>query len=89
METDDGGWGKGGTLKPRASQSVLLELGYFVGLLGRNRVCSLKRGEVEIPSDFEGIVYVPLDDSGAWTPALGKELEAAEFEIVWNKLMHP
>ena len=60
-----------------------------MGRLGRNRVCALKRGEVEIPSDFEGVIYVPFDDSGAWKQALGKELEAAEFEIDWNKLMRP
>ena len=35
------------------------------------------------------VVYVAFDDSGAWKQALGKELEAAEFEIDWNKLMRP
>jgi predicted nucleotide-binding protein len=66
---------------------VVLELGYFLGRLGRDRVCASKRGDVEIPSDIEGVVYVPFDASGAWKQALGKELQAAGFEIDWNKVM--
>jgi len=88
LTPDDVGCVKGGTPAPRARQNVVLELGYFVGSLGRNHVCALKRGEVEIPSDFEGVVYVDFDSSGAWKQALGKEL-AAEFEIDWNKVMRP
>jgi len=79
---------KGGTPAPRARQNVVLELGYFVGRLGRTHVCALKRGEVEIPSDFDGVVYVDFDSPGAWKQALGREL-AAEFEIDWNKVMRP
>jgi predicted nucleotide-binding protein len=88
LTPDDEGCVKGGTPAPRARQNVVLELGYFLGRLGRNRVCALKRGEVEIPSDFEGVVYVPFDSSGTWKQALGKEL-AAQFEIDWNKVMGP
>jgi predicted nucleotide-binding protein len=87
LTPDDEGCAKGGTLMPRARQNVVLELGYFVGRLGRDRVCALKRGEVEIPSDFNGVVYVPFDNSGAWKQMLGKELQAARFEIDWNKVM--
>ncbi len=28
--------------------------GYFLALLGRDRVCALKRGQVEIPRDIAG-----------------------------------
>jgi predicted nucleotide-binding protein len=86
LTPDDEGGKKGGTLRPRARQNVLLELGYFIGRLGRSRVCALKRGDsLEIPSDFGGVVYVPFDDTGGWKEALGRELEAAGFEIDWNK----
>lgn len=87
LTPDDVGGSKGGASEPRARQNVILELGYFMGLLGRSHVCALKRGELEVPSDFEGVVYVPLDNSGGWKQALGKELEEAGFEIDWNKVM--
>jgi len=74
-------------LQPRARQNVVLELGYFVGRLGRERVCALKKGDLEIPSDYVGVVYTPLDDLGAWKPALGRELTAAGFAINWNRIM--
>src|ERR1035438_187355 len=48
-------------LNPRARQNVILELGYFMGRLGRARVCALHRGGVELPSDFQGILYVEFD----------------------------
>lgn len=76
-------------LKPRARQNVLLELGYFIGCLGRDKVCALKRGEVEIPSDFTGVVWVSMDADYGWKQALGQELEAAGHVIDWNKVMRP
>jgi predicted nucleotide-binding protein len=76
LTPDDEGCVRGGTPEPRARQNVLLELGYFIGRLGRNRVCALKRGELEIPSDFGGVVYEPFDAAGAWKQKLGRELEA-------------
>jgi len=87
LTADDEGCEKGGTPRPRARQNVVLELGYFIGRLGRNRVCALKRGDLEIPSDFTGVVYVPFDDSDGWKQALGRELQEAGFQIDWSKAM--
>jgi Predicted nucleotide-binding protein containing TIR-like domain len=84
---DVGGIQGGGTTQPRPRQNVLLELGYFIGRLGRARVCALKRGDVEVPSDFGGVVYEPFDGSGGWKQALGRELQAAGFSIDWNVVM--
>lgn len=70
--------------KPRARQNVVLELGYFLGRLGRDRVCALKKGDIEIPSDFDGVVYTPIDAAGAWRFALAKELRDAGYEIDMN-----
>lgn len=74
-------------LEPRARQNVLLELGYFIARLGRANVCALKRGNVEIPSDFAGVVWTSMDDNGGWKSELAKELKAAGYEIDWNKVM--
>lgn len=89
LTPDDVGGVKDGPQQPRARQNVLLELGYFIGRLGRSRVCALRRGQVEIPSDFGGVVYETFDASGGWKSALGRELEAAGFEVDWNKVMRP
>jgi Predicted nucleotide-binding protein containing TIR-like domain len=84
LTPDDEGCKKGGSPQSRARQNVVLELGYFIGRLGRSRVCALTRGDVEIPSDFQGVVYEKFDESNGWKAALGKELQALGFEIGWN-----
>lgn len=85
LTPDDEGCTKGKPLEPRARQNVLLELGYFIGRLGRSRVCALKRGEVEIPSDFAGMVWVQMDNGSGWKLALANELKAAGHHVDLNK----
>ncbi|MGS6081002.1 TIR domain-containing protein [Escherichia coli] len=87
LTPDDEGCAKGGIPEPRARQNVMLELGYFIGRLGREKVCALKRGSLEIPSDFAGVVWENMDSSGGWKQALARELEAAGHNIDWNKVM--
>lgn len=73
----------------RARQNVILELGYFFGKLGRNKVHVLvnkNRHDVELPSDILGIAYEPYDSPGAWKYKLAKELKYAGYEINLNKL---
>ena len=71
-------------LKPRARQNVILELGYFIGYLGRPRVCALLKGEVEKPSDYYGVIYIHMDDHGAWQQQLVKNLKAADMDVNAN-----
>jgi predicted nucleotide-binding protein len=85
LTPDDEGCVRGGTPEPRARQNVILELGYFIGRLGRGKVCALKRGALEIPSDYAGVVYESME--GNWQQALGRELQEAGHEIDWNKVM--
>ncbi|WGJ13485.1 nucleotide-binding protein [Methylocapsa sp. D3K7] len=87
LTPDDMGSPRDGTQQPRARQNVVLELGYFIGKLGRRHVCAIKSGELEMPSDIIGVAWTPFDNSGAWRTALAKELEAAGNEIDWNKAM--
>ncbi len=64
-------------LRPRARQNVIFELGFEIARLGRARVCVLYGEGVELPSDFHGIEYKPLDAAGAWKAKLAKELYEA------------
>jgi predicted nucleotide-binding protein len=61
----------------RARQNVIMELGYLTGKLGRSRVCALKKGHLEVPSDIVGVLYKSVDDSGKWKRELQQELVAA------------
>jgi len=88
MTPDDHGAEAGVTnTKLRARQNVVFELGFFIGAFGPERVVAIVKGDVERPSDFEGVVYIDLDDAGAWKQKLGKELEAVGFNIDWNRVM--
>jgi len=87
LTPDDVGGLAGKDMRPRARQNVLLELGYFIGSIGRSRVCALKKGEVDLPSDFAGVVWETMDEGGAWKQALGRELQEAGYTIDWNVVM--
>ncbi|WP_447892191.1 TIR domain-containing protein [Pseudomonas marginalis] len=84
LTPDDEGCKKGDTPMPRARQNVLLELGYFMGRLGRKRVSALKRANVDLPTDFAGMVWIPFDDAAGWQLALARELKAAGYDIDLN-----
>ena len=87
LTPDDYGGKAGDPPKPRARQNVVLELGYFVGHLGRGHVCALMRGEIEVPSDWSGVVYQPMDPGGGWKGALAKELSVLGHDIDWSKVV--
>jgi len=74
-----------GSLK-RARQNVVLELGFFVGKLGANKVCVAKKANVEIPSDISGVLYLNLDDGG-WRLLLAQKLHSAGLDIDLAKLI--
>lgn len=73
------------SLKPRARQNVIFEFGYFIGRLGREHVCALTKGDIEIPSDYEGVIYIPLDDSEGWKMKLVKEFKNAGLDVDANR----
>jgi len=71
----------------RARQNVVLELGYFLGKLGRERVCALYTDDVEIPSDYQGVLYVRLDKDGAWKTKLAQEIVQVGISIKLEGLL--
>lgn len=50
-----------------------------MALLGRDRVCALYEPGVEIPSDYAGVIWLPIDDR--WEYHLQRELQAAGLPI--------
>ena len=92
LSPDDMAYAKGsppGKARPRARQNVVLELGFFLGKLGRDRVVALHK-EVEgfeTPSDYAGVLFKPYDDAGHWCLELVKELAECGYKVDANKLI--
>jgi predicted nucleotide-binding protein len=70
----------------RARQNVILELGYFMGRLGRPFVAALFSPGVDLPSDIHGLGYIEVDERGAWRYSLASELRAAGYDVDTNRL---
>ena len=89
LNGDDAG-GLGGSpveeLRARARQNVILELGFFIGSLGRKLVAALEEPGVERPSDVDGVLYIPLDPGDTWRLLLAKEMKAAGLPVDLNRL---
>ena len=74
------------TWHSRARQNVVFELGYFIGRLQPERVVALVKGQIERPSDFDGVVYIALDKDD-WRNLLAKEIRAAGIEFDASKVL--
>jgi predicted nucleotide-binding protein len=81
---------KAADLAHRARQNVVWEYGYFVALLRRANVRALVMSddEVESPSDFDGLLYVPVRtiEDTAWRMKLTQEMKAAGLDIDLNEV---
>jgi predicted nucleotide-binding protein len=85
---EDRGAGRGQPLpkKPnRARQNVILEVGYFMGLIGRERVAVLYGAPLEIPSDLGGFGFIAMEDD--WRSRLVRELVAAEMKVDTSRML--
>ena len=87
LTPDDVGGPNDNELKPRARQNVILELGYFIAKFGRDRVRALVKGNIEIPSDYAGVLYIPVDESGGWQMRLIREMNNAGLNVDANRAL--
>ena len=71
--------------KYRARQNVVFEHGYLIGKLGRNHVCAVVKCDVETPGDISGVVYVPMDEHGAWKMRLARNMQDIGLPVDMNK----
>jgi predicted nucleotide-binding protein len=78
---DVGGPQSSEAVRARARQNVIFELGYFIGRLGRGRVCLMCTPDLELPSDLSGVVYVPIDSENQWGWALVHEFLHARIAL--------
>lgn len=85
MTPDDIGYAKedgSDNAQPRARQNVVLEMGMLISAVGRGNVAILKKGHLEVPSDAQGILYIPFNDHVKETvPKLADRLRAAGFVL--------
>jgi predicted nucleotide-binding protein len=72
-------------LANRARQNVLLELGYFMGTLGRSRVVALCTSAVERPSDIHGLLYIDVERED-WELRLAREMATSGLPVDLNRL---
>ncbi|WP_037419386.1 TIR domain-containing protein [Shewanella xiamenensis] len=70
-------------LQPRARQNVIFEHGFLMGKLGRENVVPLVEGDIELPNDISGIVYV----SENWEMKIAQEMQEAGYDVDFNKLL--
>jgi predicted nucleotide-binding protein len=70
------------TKELRARPNVIFEFGYFVGRLGRSRVCCLYTGNVTLPTDVSGMIYKSYSSS-VEEAAYGiiKDLKACGYKL--------
>ena len=83
LTRDDVGGVDKASLRPRARQNVVLELGLFIALLGRRGVVALCEEGVERPSDIDGVLYVSFAEN--WQVKLAQEMQAAEIGVDLNR----
>lgn len=64
---------------PRARQNVVMELGYFIGKIGRSKIAVMD-ADVERPSDIAGLNYIAYPGQN-WKEDLRVELSAAGLVV--------
>lgn len=83
LSPDDLGATRGEESKPRARQNVILELGYFLGKLGREKVFALHTGGLELPSDLHGVLWLSYETD--WRLRLAREIKEAGIDVDLNR----
>ncbi|MCM1539658.1 MAG: nucleotide-binding protein [Blautia sp.] len=88
LSPDDEGGSRGQLPRPRARQNVILELGYFIGRLGRSKVLLFRPAdeEFEEPSDISGYCFINYDSSEKWKLEAAKNIASMGYHIDLHKI---
>lgn len=66
----------------RSRPNVMFEFGYFVGKIGRRRVCCVLTGNVKVPSDLKGLIYKPyVNNLDEVKYSITVDLKAAGYKL--------
>lgn len=92
MSADDYGYSKdeqADSARPRARQNVILELGFFLGKLGAERVVAIfeETDNFETPTDYDGVIFVPYDKDGHWRFKVIRELKELGYNVDANSII--
>jgi predicted nucleotide-binding protein len=87
LTADDFGYprGKPEELKPRPKQNVIFDLGYLVGRMKQNLVCALYEEGLDLPSKYQGRVFIPYDADGLWRLLIARSMKLANVNVDLNK----
>jgi predicted nucleotide-binding protein len=66
-------------------QNVLIDFGYFLGSLGKDRVYILSSGPLSVAFDYYGVAQVPMDNNSLWELLLARDMKRAGLAVDMNK----
>lgn len=72
--------------KFRARQNVVFEHGFLIGKIGRENVAAMVKGDIELPNDISGVVYISMEND--WKLAIAKELRKSGYQIDMSKVVY-
>ena len=68
-----------------AGPAVLLEIGFLLGALGRDRVCFVLDGKQALVPHLDGVVRHTMDEAGVWRLLLAREMKQAGLPVDMNR----
>jgi hypothetical protein len=63
---------KDSVARPRSGQNVICKFSRSRTMLSGRRVCVVTVGDIDLPSNYAGVISVLLDDHGGWRLTLGR-----------------
>ena len=63
----------------------LLEIGFLLGSIGRERICLVLDGQPALMPELDGAKRVAVDDGGLWRLLLAREMKKAGLAVDLNR----
>jgi hypothetical protein len=75
------------SVSPALSSALMLELGFLIRALGRDRICFLVAGNSATAPAWEGVGRIPLDEAGTWHLLLARAVKQAGLNVDMNRAL--